>query len=117
MQLFAQNKIFEITAPKVKQIADDGVDFFYKNAEKCGIYRFTNDQFNWCSDNVGVCMFQEDFMNRMVQSATPLMSKGLDLGNLLFTDDSQCLNDTQNLELIDRIISDLASVASSFLGF
>ena len=62
-------------------------------------------------------MFQEDFMNRLVQSATPLMSKSLDLGNLLFTDDSQCLNDTQNLELIDRIVSDLASIASSFFGF
>ena len=117
MDLLDQNKIFEITAPKVKAIADDFVDFFYKNASKCEVYRFTSDQFDWCSNNVGVCMYQEDFMNRMVQSATPLMSKTLDLANLMMSDETTCLNDTQNLELIDRIVTDIASIASSFIGF
>jgi len=117
VSLLAENKIFEITAPKVKKVADDAVDFFYKNADKCGVYRFTEDQFTWCSDNIGVCMFQEDFMSRMVESATPLMSKALDFGTLLMGDETTCLNDTQNLELIDRIVTDLASIASSFVGF
>ena len=117
LELVAENKFFEISAPKVKQVVDDGVDFFFKNAEKCGVYRFTSDQFTWCSDNVGTCMFQEDFMTRLVDNATPLMSKVLDLGTIIMGDESTCLNDTQNLELIDRIITDFASIASSFIGF
>ena len=117
MDLLDQNRIFEITAPKVKKIADDSIDFFYKNAEKCEIYRFTNDQYNWCANNVGVCLYQDDFINRMIQSATPLMSKALDLGTLMMSDETTCLNDSQNLELIDRIITDFASIASSFVGF
>lgn len=115
--LLDQGSIFEITAPKVKKIADDMVDFFYKNAEKCEVYRFTQDQFSWCADNVGVCLYQDDFMNRMVENATPLMSKALDLGTLMMSDETTCLNDTQNLDLIDRIVTDVASIASSFVGF
>jgi hypothetical protein len=55
-------------------------------------------------------------MERMIQGATPLLTKGFDLYNVLMAD-NVCLNDTQNLALIERIIVDLTTILGSIVGF
>ena len=61
-------------------------------------------------------MYQENFIPRMVEGATPLLVKGFDLYKLL-TDDAVCLNDTQSLKLVERMLVDASTIISTLIGF
>ena len=52
----------------------------------------------------------------MAENATPLLFKGYDLYKLL-TDEAVCLNDTQNLQLVERILVDGSTIIGSLAGF
>lgn len=112
-----EGKFFSISKAEVKKAADDSIDFFYKNAEVCGFYRVVSDQMNWCTNNVGTCIYQDDIVNRLTQNATPIMTKGLDLFELIASEEDNCLNDTETLDMVDRIMTDIVSLCSSFFGF
>ena len=109
-------KFGEVTADKLKKIANGSIDIFYKNWEVCGVQEAIQDGFEWCTQEVETCMYQENIMERMIAGATPLLTKSFDLYNVLMADNS-CLNDTQNLALIGRIIYDLTTVIGSIVGF
>ena len=109
-------KFGEVTADKLKKIANGSIDIFYKNWEVCGVQEAIQDGFEWCTEEVETCMYQENIMERMIAGATPLLTKSFDLYNVLMAENS-CLNDTQNLALIGRIIYDLTTVIGSIVGF
>ena len=55
-------------------------------------------------------------MENMIANATPLLTKSFDLYNILMAENT-CLNDTQNIALIDRIIVDLTTILGTIVGF
>ena len=114
--LVDEGRFSEITADKLKKIPDGIIDVFYKNWEVCGVYSTVQDAFEWCTEDVGTCMFQENFMPRLVEGATPLLMKAYDLYRLL-TDEAICMNDTQNLQLVERMLVDATTIISTMLGF
>ena len=116
IDLLNDGKFGEISAAKLKNITAGIIDVFYKNWEVCGVQETIQDGFEWCTEEVGTCIYQENIMERMIQGATPLLTKTFDLYNVLMAENT-CLNDTQNLALIERIIVDLTTIIGSIVGF
>jgi len=116
IDLLNDGKFGEITADKLKNIAAGIIDVFYKNWEVCGVQETIQDGFEWCTEEVETCMYQENIMERMIQGATPLLTKTFDLYTVLNAE-NVCLNDTQNLTLIGRVLEDLATILGSIVGF
>jgi hypothetical protein len=116
VELLNNGKFGEISADKLKNISNGVIDVFYKNWEVCGVQEVIQDGFEWCTEEVETCMYQKNITERIIQGATPLLTKGFDLYNVLMGD-NVCLNDTQNLALIERIIVDVATILGSIVGF
>ena len=91
--LVDKGKFAEITADKVKKIPNGAIDIFYKNWKVCGVQEAIQDGFEWCTEEVESCIYQENFMERMTQAATPLIAKTVDLISIVHTG-AHCLNDT-----------------------
>ena len=66
LDLLDAGKFGEITADKLKNIATGIIDVFYKNWEVCGVQETIQDGFEWCTEEVETCMYQENIMDRMI---------------------------------------------------
>ena len=66
IDLLDNGKFSEITADKLKNIATGIIDVFYKNWEVCGVQETIQDGFEWCTEEVETCMYQENIMERMI---------------------------------------------------
>lgn len=119
MDKLDKGDIFRVSKDEVKQAATDAVDFVYKNMDYCEIMGISEEKngWKWCLDNIGVCVYQEDLFARLVTNAGPLLSKGMDLFNLFWDAEWECNNDTQNLELIDEMVTEISEMVSDSYGF
>jgi len=74
------------TSDQLKQVFDFAIDIVYKNADKCQLYQVVSQSMMWCTENVGLCVYNENIMSRL-QAAAPLMlMKGMEIFNIIRSD-------------------------------
>ena len=81
---------------EVKQTVNNMWDSFFTNLDTCGDYKVVYDYYQWCSDNLGKCIYMDGIDDRLVKQALPLLS---DLTSIVseLSIDEDCASDKESL--------------------
>jgi len=108
--------VFAVTQDQFRESVNDLMDVAYTNYNSCKPYNFIYDKYNWCSNNIGTCVFHEGILDRLQANSMLLASKGIELATT-FMQPTQCLTDQESLKRTATILEDVGALFSTVVGF
>ena len=103
-------------ADEIKTTFNFGTDLLYKNFDKCDMFKVASHSMTWCSENVGQCMYGEDFMARLKKATIPILIKGADIYHIM-TAENYLIESVDSIQRIGLLTQDFAVLAALLVGF
>lgn len=98
--------------------ANNFVDLHWKNRDFCHVGMIKDDFYNWCLDNEDTCLGKDgQIWNRMYENGPVIFGKIYDLAGIMFLENDECYTDEQMIDEHNRVVEDIASLASYIMGF
>lgn len=111
-----QDDFWSVSFSEVRDVADQALDTFYKNAEACNFQRLGDDGKNWCMENPGQCFFMAGLENRLYDDPFGMAADMLDMYKLFKIDDS-CYTDEEIMAEVYRLSVDMGELSAQAHGF
>jgi hypothetical protein len=77
-----------------------------------------DDYKNWCLDNLDMCVGSDDgHLERIYDHGYDLFGAFYDLAGIYFFEATPCATDAEFIDINNRLIEDMSSIASVVVGF
>ena len=108
--------IWGISHQEIKDLANSGLDMFFKNLDACQYYRLPYDYYHWCMTNKEDCLRAPNWANDAMLEAVPFASNLMNIWTHLTTDDT-CVGDEEYLENVGSYTKSMGLVARDWFHF
>lgn len=107
---------WSVTLSDATNVATTAINMHYKNMDACKFEKIGDDAKHWCVENPETCLGLNGMWDRVIENSAPLFSKGMDLYDLVMTDDI-CYSDSELITEAERAIQDVTSMLSLIRGY